>query len=192
MPGSAKYSAIVVGASAGGLTALTSILCALPKSFSVPIIVVQHRSKEERDLLETVLQQKCEIRIKQADEKEMISPGFVYIAPPDYHLLIESSMSFSLTIDETVNYSRPSIDVLFESAAQVYREKLIGIVLTGSNSDGSNGIKLIHKYRGLTIAQNPDEAQYSAMPLASIRTGAVKKILMLKEIHQFLISITND
>lgn len=187
-----RYSAIVIGASAGGLTALSNLLSGMPKNFKLPIIVVQHRSREERDLLESVLQQKCEIRIKQADEKEVITGGFVYIAPPDYHLLVESDMSFSLSIDETVNYSRPSIDVLFESAALVYKEKLIGVVLTGSNDDGSNGMKTIHKYHGLTIAQNPGEAQHPTMPVASIRKGAVKRIMMLKEIQQFLIGITND
>lgn len=187
-----KYSAIVIGASAGGLTALSNLLSGIPKDFKLPIIVVQHRSREERDLLESVLQQKCKIRIKQADEKEVIAGGFVYFAPPDYHLLVESDMSFSLSIDGTVKHSRPSIDVLFESAALVYKEKLIGIVLTGSNDDGSNGVKTIQKYQGLTIAQNPGEAQHPAMPVASIRTGSIKRILMLKEIQQFLIGVTND
>lgn len=186
----APYSAIVIGTSAGGLAALTRLLSAIPQNYTIPVIVVQHRSKEERDLLEIVLQQKCRISIKQADEKEMIKPGFVYIAPPDYHLMVEADRSFSLSIDSIVNYSRPSIDVLFESAAQVYKERLIGIVLTGSNGDGANGIKAIHRHHGLTIAQDPNDAEYPVMPAAGIRTGVIKRILTLGDIQQFLVGLT--
>jgi two-component system, chemotaxis family, protein-glutamate methylesterase/glutaminase len=182
----ANYLAVVMGASSGGLHALCTILSDIPQDYSIPIIIVQHRAKDERDLLETVLQQKCVIRIKQADEKESIVAGCVYVAPPNYHLMVEADKTFSLSIDASVQYSRPSIDVLFESAAQVYKDKLVGIILTGSNDDGASGIRSIYQVGGFTIAQHPKEARDSAMPVASIRTGAVKTILLLKEIQGFL------
>jgi two-component system chemotaxis response regulator CheB len=180
------YLAIVIGASYGGLHALSLLLSGMPRSYSIPIIIVQHRSKDERDLLETVLQQKCEIKIKQADEKEEILGECVYMAPPNYHLMIEPDRTFSLSIDPSIRFSRPSIDVLFESAAEVYTDKLVGIILTGSNADGANGIRRIHQLGGCTIAQDPGEANAPSMPLASIRTGAVKQVLTLKEILAFL------
>lgn len=184
-----KFKAVVIGTSAGGLHALLSILEGLPAKFSIPIIIVQHRSKDQRDLLEFVLQSKCEIKIKQADEKEDIEDGVVYIAPPDYHLLVEHNETFSLTSDEQINYSRPSIDVLFETAAMVYRESLVAIILTGANKDGADGIRTVQEYGGLTIAQNPNEAEFSVMPESAIKTHSVKRILTLEEIKKFLIKI---
>ena len=181
-----KFDAVVIGTSAGGLFALTSILEYLPEDFGLPVIVVQHRSKDEKNLLEEVLSQKCKIKIRQADEKESIRAGTVYFAPPDYHLLIERNRTFSLTSDPKVNYSRPSIDVLFETAAVVYKHRLLAIILTGANHDGAAGIKLVKEYGGTTIAQEPDSAQFPAMPKAAIDTGAIDQVLHLKEIVQFL------
>jgi two-component system chemotaxis response regulator CheB len=183
-----KYQTVVIGTSAGGLSALSFLLEKLPFNYPVPIIIVQHRSKEPRDLLEEILQAKCKMKIKQADEKEKIKKGFVYIAPPDYHLLIENDFTFSLTSDEAVLFSRPSINVLFESAASVYKNKLVGIILTGSNSDGANGISSIAENGGLTIAQKPEEAQFPMMPLASIETKKVNLIFTLAEIQSFLLN----
>lgn len=188
MTGNGKYRAVVIGTSAGGLTALSTLLEKLPFNYPLPIIIVQHRSKEPRDLLEEILQTKCKLKVKQADEKESIESGFVYIAPPDYHLLIENDYTFSLTADEAVLYSRPSIDVLFESAASVYANSLVGIILTGANSDGAIGIRTIAEKNGLTIAQNPDEALFPAMPLASIETKKVNHIFTLSEIQSFLVN----
>jgi two-component system chemotaxis response regulator CheB len=185
-----KYSAIVIGTSAGGLNALSSLLSQLPEDYSIPVVVVQHRSKDQRELLEEVLQHKCGIRIKQADEKEPVQGGTVYIAPPDYHLLVEEDRTFSLSCDERVLFSRPAIDVLFESAAAVYKEELVGIILTGANGDGAAGIATIKKYGGLTIAQDPKEAQFQAMPKASIDTKKVKHIWPLSEIGAFLVNLT--
>ncbi|WP_205509643.1 chemotaxis protein CheB [Longitalea arenae] len=183
------YDAIVIGASAGGLYAMIEILRDLPAGFPLPIIVVQHRSKDERALLEEVLQQKSKIRIKQADEKELIEPGTVYFAPPDYHLLIEGDGSFSLSFDAPVNFSRPSIDVLFETAAEVYKEGLLGIILTGANKDGARGIQKISQAGGTTIAQLPETADYPAMPRAAINTGYVQHILTPVEIGEFLLIV---
>ena len=180
------YQAVVIGGSAGGLYALFGILEELPADFPVPIIVTQHRANDQTELFEKVLQHKCKIRIKQADEKEKIRPGFVYVAPPGYHLLVESDETFSLSADMRVKYSMPSIDVLFESAALVFNKNLVGIILTGASNDGSAGIIAIKKYNGLTIAQNPEEAQFPYMPQSAIDTGAVTFIWTIKEIHQFL------
>lgn len=182
-----EYNAIVIGASAGGLYVLISMLKLLPSTYPIPVIVVQHRAKDERSLLEEVLQHKCNIRIKQADEKEEIQHGFVYFAPPNYHLLIESNGTFSLSYDSPVNFSRPSIDVLFETAADVYKERLLGIILTGANKDGAQGMKKIRALGGTTIAQQPETADYREMPQAAISTGAIQHILTPDAIGKFLL-----
>jgi two-component system chemotaxis response regulator CheB len=184
----AKYQAIVIGTSAGGLRALSAILPRLPADFPAVVIIVQHRSKDQRFLLEELLQDKCRIRVKQADEKEKIKKGQVYIAPPDYHLLVESDMTFSLSSDPQVNYSRPSIDVLFESAAAAYGSGLVGIVLTGANSDGSNGLSTIKNSGGLTIAQLPLDAEFPSMPQSAIDKGAAQLVFTLPEIGHYLIT----
>jgi len=181
------YEAVVIGASAGGLHALTQLFEALPGNYPLPVMVVQHRSKDERGLLEEILQERCDIRVQQADEKESIKNGTVYIAPPDYHLLVGSDMAFSLTTDEKVNFARPSIDVLFETAAEVYKEKLIGIILTGANNDGSKGMETINRFNGFTIAQDPKEAEFPAMPKSAINGRSVKSVLTLAEIKNFLL-----
>ncbi len=186
------YLAIVIGASAGGLYALSALLEKLPADFRLPLIVVQHRSKDHREILEEVLQSKCKVKVKQVDEKERIEDNCVYIAPPDYHLLIENDRTFSLSCDEYVRFSRPSIDVLFESAAMVYRNKLIGIILTGANNDGAAGIKTIDASGGLTIAQSPQEAQFPVMPEAAINTKGVKQIRSIAEIATFLVNIQDE
>ena len=182
-----EFDAIVIGASAGGLYTITGILQSLPANYPVPIIVVQHRAKDERSLLEEVLQQKCKIKIKQADEKEVIQRGFVYFAPTDYHLLVESNGTFSLSYDAPVNYSRPSIDVLFETAAAVFKQRLLGIILTGANKDGALGMKKIRKLGGTTIAQQPETAEYPEMPKAAIITGAIQHILTPEAINRYLL-----
>lgn len=182
-----KYKAIVIGTSAGGLNALTKILSNLPSDFPFPLAIVQHRAKDQKNLLEEVLQSKCKIKIKQADEKETIEKGIAYVAPPDYHLLIEADETFSLSVDEPWLNSRPSIDILFESAAIVFKEKLIAILLTGANSDGSQGIVAVNNFGGLTIAQEPSEADYPHMPKAAIDTKKVKFIWTTGQIKEFLI-----
>jgi two-component system chemotaxis response regulator CheB len=136
-----------------------------------------------------VLQSKCKIKIKQADEKEKIEGGLVYIAPAGYHLLIEKDRSFSLSCDAPVNFSRPSIDVLFETAAEVYKDKLIGFILTGANKDGAAGIQAIKRRGGVTVAQNPGSASFPVMPRAAIDTGSVEYIFELQEIKNFLLEI---
>ncbi len=187
-----RQHAMAIGASAGGLTALMRILESLTPDYPVPIIVVQHRSKEEKTLLEEILQTKSQINIKQADEKEPIVAGWVYFAPPNYHLLMEKNLTFSLSCDAAVNYSRPSIDVLFESAALAYRAYLIGILLTGSNKDGADGMRAIHHHGGVTIAQNPQTAEYPVMPQAALDTGCVHHVLDLDQIVRLITGIGKD
>ena len=182
-----RYEAIVIGSSAGGLAALSAVLSNLPEYFSIPVIAVQQRTKTQNELLEELLQHKCKIKIKQAEDKEKIQNGCVYFAPPDYHLLIEENRTFSLSIDESEYFNRPSIDVLFETAAKVYKNNLIGIILTGSNQDGAEGIKKIKKQGGTTIAQNPTTAQFPVMPQAAIDTGCIDYILDTEEIQNWLL-----
>jgi two-component system, chemotaxis family, protein-glutamate methylesterase/glutaminase len=178
---------VVIGTSAGGLYAMSELLERLPANWSLPMIVVQHRSREQRGLLEEVLQSKSLLPVRQVDEKQPVTKGVIHIAAPDYHLLIESDKTFSLTIDAPVRYSRPSIDVTFASAALVWGPALIGIILTGANADGAEGIKAITAAGGFTVAQDPGEALFPAMPNAAIATGAVYEILRLDQIATILV-----
>jgi len=184
-----KYEAIVIGVSSGGMTALKFIFSALPAGFSIPIIIVQHISAHSDNEWIKLLNNKSNVTVKEADEKEKIVSGTSYIAPANYHLLIENNKTFSLTIDERVNFARPSIDVLFESAAEAYKDKLIGIVLTGSNNDGTKGIKRIKELGGMVIIQDPKTAESSIMPASAIAVVQPDYILSLEKIVQLLIKL---
>jgi two-component system chemotaxis response regulator CheB len=184
-----NYEAIVIGVSSGGMNALKFIFSVLPEDFSIPIIIVQHIGSQSENLWISLLNDKSNLYIKEADEKESIEQGKVYIAPSNYHLMIERDKTFSLTIDERVNYARPSIDVLFESAAEAYKSKLIGVILTGSNNDGTNGLKRIKEYGGLTIVQDPATAESSYMPASAIAVVQMDYILTLENIIKLLIKI---
>jgi two-component system chemotaxis response regulator CheB len=172
--------------SAGGLKALRAILPSLPSDFTLSVIIVVHRHKDSDDHLERSLNNACEINVKQADEKEHIKDGMVYFGPPNYHLLIEDDYTFSLSQGQVVNYARPSIDIMFESAAYVYGPKLIGIALTGANDDGSQGLKKIKMAGGLAIVQAPETAEVDVMPMAAIAAVEPDHILSLEEIGPFL------
>jgi two-component system chemotaxis response regulator CheB len=184
-----NYEAIVIGVSSGGMNAMKVMFSLLPKEFNTPIIIVQHISSQSENLWIRLLNDESNLYLKEADEKEKIENGKVYIAPPNYHLLIERDKTFSLTIDERVNYARPSIDVLFESAAEAYKNKLIGVILTGSNNDGTNGLKRIKEYGGLTIVQDPATAESSYMPASAIAVVQMDYILTLENIIKLLIKI---
>src|SRR5665647_1282864 len=184
-----RYEAIVIGVSSGGMNAMKVIFSLLPKGFSIPVIIVQHVSAHSNNQWIKLLNDKSNLYIKEADEKEKIENGTIYIAPANYHLMIEKNKTFSLTIDERVNYARPSIDVLFESAAEAYKDKLIGVILTGSNNDGTNGIKRIKECGGLAIIQNPETAESSYMPASAIATNQPDYILSLEEITALLIKL---
>jgi two-component system chemotaxis response regulator CheB len=181
-----KYKAIVVGSSAGGLNALKSLIGNLNKSFSIPVIIVQHISPDSENYLVHILNELKRLKVKEADEKEIPKEGFAYVAPPNYHLLVEPDHSLTLTVDERVNYARPSIDVLFETAAEAYRDKLVGIILTGANNDGSMGLKKIKELGGVAIVQDPVTAEVDSMPRAAIQNCKVDYILSLEEIAALL------
>jgi len=180
------YEAIVIGVSAGGLHALSEIIPYLPKDYPLAVIIVQHRGSETDAFLAGYLNRICEIEVKEALTSIKIMPGCVYIAPSGYHLLIERDKTFSLSVDPPVNFSIPSIDVLFQSAGACYKEKLIGMILTGANRDGSEGLKTIKEYGGLAIVQQPQSAEVDFMPKAAINSTDVDHIIPLGEIGNFL------
>ncbi|MGR3180063.1 MAG: chemotaxis protein CheB [Candidatus Anammoxibacter sp.] len=186
-----KFRAVVIGVSAGGLDALSNILPSLPLNCSYAVIIVQHMHPESGGYLSTILDKQCPLTVKEADEKEVIKPGIVYIAPPNYHLLIENDMTFSFSIEGPVNFSRPSIDVLFECAAETYRESLLGIVLTGANKDGSSGLKKIKEMGGIAVVQDPLTAEADSMPKAAINATKVDHILPLDQIGLFLANLNS-
>lgn len=187
-----KYRSIVIGASAGGMDAIKAVLMPLHEGFAVPILIVQHLSSHSNGYMVEYLNEICKIDVKEADEKEKVLPGNVYIAPPNYHLMVEKDETLSLTVDQKVNYSRPAIDILFESAAEVYENELIGIILTGANSDGSKGLKRIKELGGLTIVQDPSTAEVDFMPKAAIKTTKPDYILSLNQISNKLIKLVGD
>lgn len=184
-----RFEVIVVGVSSGGMNAMKVIFSLLPKDFNTPVIIVQHIGAHSDSQWIKLLNDISNLPIKEADEKEKIENGKVYIAPPNYHLLIEKDRTFSLTIDERVNYSRPSIDVLFESAAEAYADKLIGVILTGSNNDGTDGIKRIKECGGLAIIQKPETAESAFMPKSAIAAIKPDFVLSLEGIAELLITL---
>jgi two-component system chemotaxis response regulator CheB len=178
--------AVVIGASAGALEALSAILPLLPEDYPLPLIIVVHVPPDKKSILAELFQAKCAIDVREAEDKEPISGGTAYFAPPDYHVLIEADRSLSLSIDEPVLYSRPSVDVLFESAADAYGPGLVAIVLTGANNDGAKGLKAIAAAGGTAIVQNPLGAYASAMPEAAIAACPEARVLSLTEIAAYL------
>ncbi len=187
-----SYKIVTIGVSAGGMAALTEILSALPESFSMSIVIVQHKKEGQDDFLTTYLSQKCSLKITEAKEKHPILPGTVYIAPSGYHLLIERDFTFSLSIDPPVHFSRPSIDVLFESAADAYGNNLIGVILTGASSDGSLGLKRIRQKNGLALIQDPKSAEVNVMPLSALDISGADHVQALEEIGPFLVKIDSE
>lgn len=186
-----KYECIVIGVSAGGMSALQQFLPFLPSDFSLPIIIVQHLHPQQGNFHIEFYDSKCNLRVSEANEKTKIKAGNIYFAPANYHLLVEEDRTFSLSVDPKINYSRPSVDVLFESAIDVCREKVIGVVLTGANNDGAAALKLIKEIGGLTIVQNPNEAEVNAMPRSAIRAHKPDFILTLDEIKDFFLNLRN-
>jgi two-component system, chemotaxis family, protein-glutamate methylesterase/glutaminase len=183
------YSAIVLGVSAGGMAVLKILVQSLPASFDLPIVIVQHLNAHSDNSWINLLNRQCKLRVKEADEKESIESGTIYIAPPNYHTLIESNKTVSFTIGERVNYARPSIDVLFESGADAYKNELIGIILTGSSNDGAKGLKRVKEKGGLAIVQDPATAESGYMPASAIALTQVDYILPLEQIIELLVKI---
>ncbi len=186
------YDFVVIGVSAGGMEALSRIIPELPGDFPLPVSIVQHVKKGTDDFLANYLNSLSSLRVKEAAWREKIKPGTVYIAPAGYHLLIEKDRTFGLSVDPAVNFAIPSIDVLFETAAGVYGPKLVGVVLTGANRDGSNGLKKIKENGGMAIVQNPDDARNPEMPRSAIEAVKADRVVELCKISQILKEITKE
>ncbi|MBP5973562.1 chemotaxis protein CheB [Brasilonema sp. CT11] len=188
---------IAIGTSLGGLEALEVLLAGLPKNFPVPVAIVQHRYKFSDQKLKVALQEYSALVVTEPQDKEEIVPGYIYLAPADYHLMIEVTSdtvpepSFSLCVDTAVTYARPSIDVLFETAADTYAERLIAVLLTGANHDGMQGMRKIKARGGKTVVQEPSTAACPIMPEAAISAGVADKVLPLADIAPYLVKICN-
>ncbi len=178
--------AIVIGASAGAFEALSHVLPSLPANYPLPVIIVVHLPQDRKSIFAELFQRVCKIAVREAEDKEPIESGSAYFAPPDYHLLVEVNKSLALSSDEPILYSRPSIDALFESAADAYGSGLIAVVLTGANSDGANGLRAVVEAGGTALVQDPDGAYASAMPAAALAACASAKKLSLREIADYL------
>jgi two-component system, chemotaxis family, protein-glutamate methylesterase/glutaminase len=183
-----KFEIVVIGTSLGGLQALEMILSNLPKTFPLPIAIAQHRHKSSDGELVYFLQQRSLLPIVDVQDKQAIVAGNVYLAPPDYHLLVEPG-HFSLSTEAPVSYARPSIDVLFESVADAYQERVIGVILTGASHDGAQGLLKINAYSGLAIVQAPETSVSRTMPDAAITAVPSAKIIPLSEIAPFLVNL---
>jgi two-component system, chemotaxis family, protein-glutamate methylesterase/glutaminase len=180
------YDLICIGASWGGLQAVSQLLSDIPPELEQAIVIAQHRHPDSRTAgLPELLALQIARPVYDVDDKMAIEPSHVYVAPPDYHLLVERG-SFALSLDERVQFARPSIDVLFETAADAYRERVIGVILTGANEDGAAGLRSIKERGGVAIIQDPTEATRRAMPEAAIAATAADAILPLAEIGRFL------
>jgi two-component system chemotaxis response regulator CheB len=185
------YEIIVVGTSWGGLSAITQLIEDLPGDFGIPVVVVQHRHRESGHFLTAILQDRTPVTVCEVEDKTPIAAGRVYIAPADYHLLIEPGF-FSLSTDEPVRYSRPSIDVTFVSAADTYGARAVGVVLTGANGDGSRGLKRIADRGGLAFVQSPASAESPTMPAAALRCVPNARALPIPEIAAALNKLSAD
>jgi two-component system chemotaxis response regulator CheB len=182
------YEIIVVGTSWGGLSALHQLIAGLPRNFGIPVVAVQHRHRESGQMLTSLLQDRTPLGVCEIEDKAPIVAGNIYVAPPDYHLLIERG-HFALSTDAPVGYSRPSIDVTFASAADAYGEHAVGVVLTGANADGSRGLRRIFDRGGLALVQSPDTAESRSMPEAAARSVPKARVLTIKEIAAALAAL---
>ena len=185
------YSVVAIGTSWGGLAALTTLLRELPADFSIPVVVVQHRSPDSERLLGQLLQDATDLRDCEIEDKDELTPGTVHLAPANYHVLIEDGYT-SLSVEEPVRFSRPSIDVMLTSAADTYGAAAIGVVLTGANEDGAQGLAHIVKRGGRALVQNPKTAEIPIMPEAAIRAVPTAEVLSLDALVSRLIELSAD
>jgi two-component system chemotaxis response regulator CheB len=181
--------AVVIGASAGGIQALSLVLPALPATLRAPIFIVVHLPRDRPSVLADIFARKCALPVREAEDKESVTAGTVYFAPANYHLLVDEGPQLSLSADDPVHHSRPSVDVLFESAAEVYGEHLLGLILTGANEDGAVGLAAIHDAGGITVVQEPDTAQAPNMALSALKLRPADWVLPLEKIADLLGSL---
>lgn len=187
-----RFRAVVAGVSSGGVEALKLMLGGLPKDFPLPVMVVAHISPEADNGLALLLDDLCGIRVKEADELEEAAAGTVYLAPSNYHLLVERDATLSLSVDPPVRFARPSVDMLFESAADAFGPALIGVVMTGAGSDGSNGLKRIKEAGGITVVQDPTTAEADPMPRSAIETVPPDYVVPLADIAPLLVRLAKS
>ncbi|MFA7267744.1 MAG: chemotaxis protein CheB [Sterolibacterium sp.] len=187
--GQRRFQAVVVGVSTGGMQALKLLLGQLPADFPLPLVIVQHINPESDDSLARLLDELCGIRVKEADDQEQILPGTAYLAPPNYHLLLEQGGRLALSADPPVSFARPSVDVLFETAAEAYGPELVGVVLTGANCDGSRGLKTLKAMGGMAIVQDPADAEAPQMPSSALAATVVDHVLSLADIASQLVRL---
>jgi two-component system chemotaxis response regulator CheB len=185
---SQRFSAIVIGASAGGMAAIGQILTRLPHGFDVPILIVQHLHPTGNTFFAEHLDALTpeSVSVTEAHDKQPIEPGLICVAPANYHLLVEADETLALSVDPKVNHSRPSIDVLFDSAARVFGQRLLGIVLTGANSDGAAGAQVIKRLGGIVVVQDPESAEQKTMPRAAIDAAQIDRVLTIGDIADWV------
>ncbi len=181
-----RVDAVVIGASAGGVEALSILLPALPAETGVSIFIVMHLPRDRPSVLADILSRKCVLPVHEAQDKEPVLPGTVYVAPTNYHLLVDTGPQIALSADDPVHYSRPSVDVLFESAAEVYGERLLGMILTGANEDGARGLAAIKDAGGVTLVQAPDTAVSPTMAMSALALRPADAVLTLTQLADAL------
>ncbi len=186
-----KIKMLVIGGSAGSLDVLMDVLPKLRKDIDFPIVIILHRKKDSESLLADLLSSRSPLPVNEIEDKQPILPGVIYLAPPDYHVLIEKNDTFSLDVSEKVNFSRPSIDVSFESAADAYPNSIAGLLLSGANADGTEGLKCIKEKNGLVIVQQPGTADVAYMPQQAINEIKVDAILNKEEIASYINNLVN-
>jgi len=177
-----RLEAVAVGASAGALEALSVVLPGLPKDFPAPVLVVVHLPPDRKSLMAGLLRDRCRLTVREAEDKESVEPGTVHLAPPDYHLMVEPDGRLSLSSEEPVLFSRPSIDVLFETAAETYGPGLAGVILSGANSDGARGLRAVMDAGGAGLVQRPETALAATMPTSALAACPRALALSLEEI----------
>jgi two-component system, chemotaxis family, protein-glutamate methylesterase/glutaminase len=181
------FEAVVIGGSSGALDALSIILPALPAWFALPIAIVIHVPPHRPSLLADVLAARCALPVREVEDKEPVAPSTVFVAPPNYHLLIERRRTFALSIDAPIHYSRPAIDALFESAAEAYGESLLAVLLAGANEDGAHGVRRVKEMGGTVVVQEPSSTHAPEMPSAGMRSASVDGVLAPSGIAAFLV-----
>ena len=183
-PATRDIDAVAIGASAGGVEVLSVLLSSLPASCRASFFIVMHIPRERPSLLAEVFNARCALPVREAEDKEPVQPGTVYFAPPDYHLLLDRGPVLALSSDEPVHFSRPSIDVLFDSAADIYGERLLGLILTGANQDGAEGLAAVGRAGGRTVVQEPGGAAVPFLPEAALQVGPVDFVLSLAQLRE--------
>lgn len=184
-----NYKAVVIGGSAGSFPLVVKILSALPKDYPYPVFLALHRLKHIRNGFVEALSIKSNIPVIEPEDKQVIKPGVAYLAPSNYHMFVELGNTISLSTDEMVKYSRPSIDLTFDTASYVYKDKMVGVIVSGANTDGADGIRKSKERGAHCIAQNPEEATIKTMPDAAIKAATMDQILTIDDICKFLVSL---